>query len=294
MALLQIHFDSQYLNGNTDVNVIMPDHSRRQDPRSFYQGGQQYRVLWLFHGGRGDCSDWLRKSNIEVYACMHDLAVVMPSGYNSLYANWNNYSKGIDMEHFFLEEVMPLVYGWLPISQNREDNFIAGMAMGGQGAVKFILEAPERFGRAAIFSTAPRRFPQFYEDKQAFYHDTAYQNLINLHGSLQAFMESRDEPRHTMLELKKAGRIGELPPIFAAIGRNDHGYENFKDFIGYCRELGVSIESRVYDGYGHEWLFWDAAIQAALEFFGFDMSHSLNMRKMKERSEADMPPETEN
>ncbi len=97
-------------------------------PEQFYGSGRKYKVLWLLHGTFGDHTDWVRKTNIEMYAVERNLAVVMPSALNSNYSNWNNTMLGFNMYDFLTEELMPLIYGWLPVSDKREDNFIAGSA----------------------------------------------------------------------------------------------------------------------------------------------------------------------
>ena len=88
MALVHLNFNSKYLSGNTDVNILLPDCSGKQEPDAFYGSGKKYPVLWLLHGTFGDYSDWLRKSNVELYAAEKNLMVVMPSAQNADYANW--------------------------------------------------------------------------------------------------------------------------------------------------------------------------------------------------------------
>ena len=94
MALATLNFESQYLNGNTTVSIILPDKTRDVTPQSFYGSGNKYPVLWLLHGTFGDHSDWVRKSMIELYAREQDLVVVMPSALNSDYSNWDDCMMG--------------------------------------------------------------------------------------------------------------------------------------------------------------------------------------------------------
>ena len=94
MAYLTINFESEYLNNNHEVSIILPDKPRGITAHDFYGSGKKYKVLWLLHGTYGDHSDWIRKSNIELYACEKDLIVVMPSGMNANYANWEKFSIG--------------------------------------------------------------------------------------------------------------------------------------------------------------------------------------------------------
>lgn len=57
MALIQLDFESQYLNSNTTVGIILPDRPREVDASSFYCSDRKYKVLWLLHGTYGDWSD---------------------------------------------------------------------------------------------------------------------------------------------------------------------------------------------------------------------------------------------
>ena len=79
MSLLHLNFESEYLHFNTDVNIIMPDRPKNITPEQFYLSGEKYKVLYLLHGTYGDYSDWIRKSNIEVYAAESNLVGVMSS-----------------------------------------------------------------------------------------------------------------------------------------------------------------------------------------------------------------------
>ena len=73
MALTVLNFESAYLHSNTEVSIILPDRSRTVAPEAFYQKGIKYPVLWLLHGTYGDHSDWVRHTNIELYARERDL-----------------------------------------------------------------------------------------------------------------------------------------------------------------------------------------------------------------------------
>lgn len=53
MSLIHLNFQSKYLSGNTDVNLILPDLPRGREPGEFYGSGERYKVLWLLHGTFG-------------------------------------------------------------------------------------------------------------------------------------------------------------------------------------------------------------------------------------------------
>ena len=67
MALVQLNFQSSYLFGNTNVNLILPDLPRGAAPKDFYRE-KKYPVLWLLHGTFGDATDWVRKTILN---CTH-------------------------------------------------------------------------------------------------------------------------------------------------------------------------------------------------------------------------------
>ena len=264
MAVFTLNFESQYLNGNTEVGVIMPDKPRTTDPKAFYGSGEKYRVLWLLHGTFGDYSDWIRKSMIELYACENDLVVVMPSALNSDYTNWDAFANGYGMYDYFVNELMPLIYGWLPVSQKREDNFIAGLSMGGGGTLKFALTNPEKFAGAAILSSSPWKYD---EDLKGDPRQMArMKNKIGNHGGLQGMLDSDDNLWRLCEE--KAGT--DLPRMYFAIGGDDAGIERFKRFREHAGEIGFEAEFEVIPGFVHEWRVWDITIQRALKFFGMD------------------------
>ena len=76
---------------------------------------KKYKVLWLLHGTYGDYSDWVRKTNVELYAYQRKIAVVMPSASNSNYADWDCFALGYKVYSYFTEELMPMIYASFPI-----------------------------------------------------------------------------------------------------------------------------------------------------------------------------------
>ena len=167
MALIHLNFESKYLCGNTDVNIILPEADRSMEPKEYYRHLKKYKVLWLLHGTYGDYSDWVRKTNVELYAYQRKIAVVMPSASNSNYADWDCFALGYKVYSYFTEELMPMIYASFPISNKREDNYIAGLSMGGKGAFLYALNHPELFNACYSFSFAPR--PLTKPDPKAFF-----------------------------------------------------------------------------------------------------------------------------
>jgi len=270
MALLHMNFESTFLNVNTDVNIILPDKPRNLTPAEFYSG-KKYPVLWLLHGTFGDYTDWIRKSNIELYACERDVIVVMPSAQNSSYSNWKDcFGMGYDMWQYLTEELMPLVYNWLPASDEREDNFIAGLSMGGRGTIQYAVGHPEKFAGAAVLSAAPNDMRQAVKDGKV---DPRTQALIDAVGGADNYLASHS---NTWDEFPDLIKKGTLPKLYFACGKQDFLYERFAAFRVYAEKIGLNATFEEMDGFTHEWRFWDITIQKALDFFGLKNKNAGN------------------
>lgn len=268
MSILTLTYESQYLRGNTQITVILPDKPHDTEPKTFYRSGRRYKVLWLLHGTYGDHTDWVRRTNIELYAAEKNLVVVMPSGLNSNYSNWNDCMMGYQMYDYLTEELMPLVYGWLPVSDKREDNYIAGLSMGGRGALKFAVNHPEKFAAAAVLSaTAMDMTKMGPEHPSPLLNTTTLRIRNNLRnaGGLDAFLDSCENVWDI---LDKKVHTCELPRLMFACGdRDELVYELFCQFRKHAEEIGLDAHFFVRPGYCHEWRFWDLAIQEAIRFF---------------------------
>jgi len=144
MAGISMNFRSYELKMNSLLTLVLPDSGRiGKLPLS----GR--RVLYLLHGISQDGSSWLRHSHIEQVAEASGIVVVMPSAGRSLYCdnvNGQNYFSYIASE---LPAYLNLVFG---LSRKREDNFIAGLSMGGLGATKIALTFPENYSAVGSFS----------------------------------------------------------------------------------------------------------------------------------------------
>jgi len=268
--------ESQHLVGSTTVTVLLPDRPREEAPRDYYAAGQEFKVVWLLHGTFGDHLDWLRRTNIDLYAAEKGVAVVMPSALNSNYSNWPDFSLGYDMFSFVTEELMPLVHGWLPVSNRREDNFIAGLSMGGRGTIKFATSRPELFAAAAALSASPVEYDRVLTEDLLANGTGMFaermRGMVANAGGLDTFLNS-DENVWRSLDEKAAA--GVLPRLFFACGTEDALVApELRAFETHASQLGLDAEFWFAPGYRHEWRFWDLAIQRALEFFGLENNPS--------------------
>src|SRR2546422_5519222 len=133
-----IQFQSKLINKTLPYNVILP-----RDYRAL--ATTRYPVLYLFHGLTGHYSDWVTKTNVADYAAQYRMIVVMP---DSATVPNDKY------ESYILKELIPDVQKRYRTIETRFGRGVAGLSMGGYGALKSGLKSPGTFAFAASMSGA--------------------------------------------------------------------------------------------------------------------------------------------
>ncbi|MBR2802690.1 MAG: hypothetical protein IKE21_08950 [Erysipelotrichaceae bacterium] len=262
MALVSLNFESEFLNQNEQVEIILPDKPRGVSMKKFYQEDKKYKVLWLLHGTYGDGTDWLRRTRIELYASEKDMIVVMPSAMNSDYVNWPKFGLGYNFYDFFFKELMPMVQAWFPASPKKEDNFIAGLSMGGEGAAGLGMTHPEKFAAIGCLSFPLINYHvhsdgRYIDEKKIKGNDKRFLNSVENLGGMEEFLRSPYNTWDIYFNTKK-----KLPKMYFYCGDEDflwNAYCEFKEAAAGCERKNVFFQE--YPGYHHEWRVWDMAIE---------------------------------
>lgn len=250
MALFQIDFYSEVLQMCTNMQVLLPQNVSRHGFRGETEAG--YPSLLLLHGMYDDCTAWTRRTAIERYVDTTPLAVIMPSAHLSFYSDMYHGGK---YETYFREELPKIIHEFFPqISQRREDTYIAGLSMGGFGAVKLALRSPERYSKAVSLSGPLDLVMQAqYVEMNDFWH--------NLFGSVEELKGSvNDIPA---LAAETAKTAAQLPEFYLWCGKDDSLFPISRSGEDALRALGYSVESHTGDG-AHTWDCWDREIARAI------------------------------
>src|SRR6476619_7886720 len=128
------------------MTVILPQSTAGQIGMTGSESTGETPVLYLLHGLSDDDTIWLRRTSIERYVAALGLAVVMPQVHRSFYTDE---AYGNRYWTYLSEELPEIVHGFFRLSRRREDTFVAGLSMGGYGALKWALRDPGRFAAAA-------------------------------------------------------------------------------------------------------------------------------------------------
>jgi putative tributyrin esterase len=181
---------------------------------------------------------------------------------NSNYLDWKGFGLGYGMWSYLTDELMPLIYNWLPASDLRKDNFVTGLSMGGGGTIQYAVGHPEKFAAAAILSSAPSNHRKNIADGDVA---ARTQTVIDDMGGADAFLGS---PANTWDKLPELNAKKVLPRLYFAVGNQDFLIERYKLFKAYALEIGLDATFEEFEGYKHEWRFWDLTIQKAMDDFG--------------------------
>jgi len=140
LDLRTVEFESQAIARTTKYNIVLP--------RDYDSSSQRYPVLYLLHGLTQNYTAWGLSNGTPFYAGLYDdLIVVMPDAGNSWYVNWevNDEGQQNNWEDHIVQDVVNHVDWNFRTIARREGRAIAGLSMGGYGAITLGLRHPEMF-----------------------------------------------------------------------------------------------------------------------------------------------------
>ncbi|MGN0467704.1 MAG: alpha/beta hydrolase [Acutalibacteraceae bacterium] len=247
MAVATIDFTSKELKMNTLVTVCFPDSVRTNGvPLS------ERKVLWLLHGLSDDGTSWLRYSRIDKYAMENNLVVVMPSVNRSMYCDNVN---GQNYFSFIADELPDYFEKVFNLSRKREDNFIAGLSMGGMGAAKIALTYPERYAAMGSFSGVLN-----LEPLKLVLNDEMKNDFSFMLSALENTNESPLNPT-ALLDKEKHKDL----KMYIACGLQDKLIVASLMFKKQADKLGLKAKYSFTKG-NHEWDFWDRQLKRFIDF----------------------------
>lgn len=246
-------FASDTLDRDISMYVYLPD--------GYEDATEPYPVLYMLHGAGSDESSWVERGGIKVTADNQMLRgevrpsiIVMPTtGPASWYANAN----ADEAETAILEELLPYVEENYKARTDRAGRSVAGLSMGGYGALNLSLSHPELFCAAGIFSpaiyvplppekSAARTTPQFVDEAGEF-DEKAWSDAL--------YTARLDDYRDAETVVPMWIESGDHDPLGIVVAAANL-YWNLN------QTQPEAVEYRVVDG-GHDWLvFRDASVRA--------------------------------
>lgn len=243
MAYLHCEIASKALEMATAFTAILPEEGDLSS----------CPVVYLLHGLSDNCTAWSRYTSVEQYARELGAAIIMPEVQRSFYTDM---TYGLRYFTYILEELPALCHRMFGLSREREQNYIMGLSMGGYGAMKCALTAPDRFAGCASFSAVTEL------------ENRVRESTGNHRKELRAVFGTKLEvPADAQLgKLLTKAAPEDLPRFFITCGEQDSLYPENCRHAAALEKKGCDLTFRHWPG-DHEWRLWDQSVKMALEYF---------------------------
>lgn len=255
MAFLQAQISSERIGMTTGINVVIPDGKAIKD----------MPVVYLLHGLSDNYTNWIRRTSVERYADEAHCIVVMPEVQRSFYTDMK---YGMEYFSYITNELPAIVERLFGISREPKKTYIAGLSMGGYGALKCGLTYPERYAGVAAFSAVADL--QGTIDGNVL-SSLGKQEITAIFGEEMKIGEKNDlfalSTRACENAKKAKVPTSALPRIFMSCGTEDELYAMNLGLKAHIEALGFPDYKYVEWEDGHTWRFWDTCIQLAFDFF---------------------------
>lgn len=209
-----------------------------------------YPVLYLLHGWRGDYSSWTKQAALIQYAAEYQMIVITPEGGNGWYTDSATVPSD-QYEAYVVRELITDVDSRFRTIADRRGRSIAGVSMGGYGALKFGFKYPEKFSLAASMSGAL--------DAAARTDDAS---IMQTFGDLESPVRKANDLTPLAREFP-ADRQALLPYFYLHCGTEDPWLASNRDFSGVLLERKIVHEYRQLPG-NHLWTYWDRQVREVM------------------------------
>ena len=210
-------------------------------------------LLILLHGLTGNSMVWPQRDDLSRLASKHNLVIALPNGERSF---WIDQQVGLRWGKWVGEELPALLRSTLRVSRSRKQTFVAGLSMGGYGAMRAAFDYPQTFGGVIALSGTL---------------DVAEEAFRQRHPDLYAIGFGNPASPRPQDDLVARLRTGNAPveclkqmSIFACCGTQDQLLEQGRRFTGAARQQGIDIQWNEGPG-GHTFEFWNHWLPRGLE-----------------------------
>jgi putative tributyrin esterase len=250
-----VAFESKLVGTALPYHVVLP-----ADYHADSRKQTQYPVLFLLHGLGGSANDWVsERARLAEYAAAHRLIVVVPEGRAGWYTD-SAVAPAEKFETYFVEELLPDVERRFRTHARREGRAVAGLSMGGYGALKFGFKHPEKFALAASMSgaldaaswTPEMPLPEFVRP-----------SVVRVFGPADSPTRAANDLFRLARGLSPERRAA-LPFIYLDCGTEDFLIEGNRNFSALLLEHKIPHEYRQLPG-GHTWPYWDRQVREILK-----------------------------
>lgn len=249
-------------------------------PPSYHTSERPYPVLYLLHGAWGNYLDWVYFGDVQHIAneafkdpSIPEMIIVMPDGFVDIFYQ-NQYDGSLDYEDFFVEEFIPEIEQSFrtmakhePLYPDGQYRSIAGLSMGGYGAMYYALKYPQMFSSAYSMSggfVSPNTvYPSWYNK------DDVNERFESIWGPMENGIQKNFNQNtiQTLAQTFPDDQIPLLPVLYIDCGDDDWLLPDNLEVYDIMRDRGFNVELRINDG-AHTQEYWRAALPKAIRVAG--------------------------
>lgn len=236
-------FESAALGRRMSYRVILPP--------SYTDSLRRFPTLYLLHGLTGNYRDWESRTDVFRYSRDHEILIVMPDGEDSWYTD----AQGVPaakFESYIARDLIAEVDRTYRTIGTRHGRAIAGLSMGGYGALKFGLKYPNLFMFAGSFSGALAAGQASFTGGR---NEKLAKELLTIYGPPGSQTRTDND---LLLVLDKAS-VAALPFLYVDCGSDDGLLESNRAFVAALQAKKARYEYREVPG-AHTWDYWDRQV----------------------------------
>lgn len=247
-----VKFKSALMQKEMPYEVILP--------ADYEDSNTRYPVLYLLHGLFGHFDNWITHSNLADYAAHYRLIIVNPEGGDGWYTDSAVISDD-KFESYIIKDLIPDVDARFRTLQDRRGRAVAGLSMGGYGALKFGVKYPSTFALAASMSGALD--PATRSDATPGYAWSVVKpSILKVYGDVGSKTRAENDLYQLVKNLPN-DRLSALPYFYLDCGTEDGWLTGNRQLADIFLERKIPHEFRQMPG-AHSWAYWDARVKYIL------------------------------
>ncbi len=253
-----LQFESKLVSYPVEYSVYLP--------ADYETSNRSYPVLYLLHGYSDDETGWIQFGEANLIADkgiangdFPPCIIIMPDGKVSWYVN--SFDGKDPWEDMFIQEFIPAMEKKYRIRSKKEFRAIAGLSMGGNGALLLSMHNPE------LFSTCVAMSAGTFTDEEISSNGRYDHYFKNIYGEKPETGVSDYWKANSPIHLLDSVDKEQLKSIrfYIDCGDDDFLYKGNSALHVKMRDLGIPHEYRVRNG-GHQWEYWRTGLFDGLKF----------------------------
>ncbi len=241
-------------------------------PFDYESSDRYYPAVYLLHGYTDNDMGWIQFGEANMIADeaiaqreIPPMIIVMPDAGVSWYIN--NYDNTLRYEDFFVNEFIPFIEKEFRIRAEKRYRAVAGLSMGGYGALVYALKHPDMFSSCIAFSAAVFTDPEIID-----MNNDEWQGMLGvpfnreLKGNERITKHFIENDPLYIIKNAKADKLKSVS-YYIDCGDDDFLYKGNSALHVLLRDLNIPHEYRVRDG-SHQWSYWRSGLTEGLKFAG--------------------------